>query len=64
VKTWIISRSSQDCSNSRVRTLYIHQTIEGNSRAYRLLKEIYQRICAYHSTNEKVTEEGNKVLME
>jgi hypothetical protein len=64
VKTWIISRSNQDCSNSGVRTSYISQTTEGNSGSYRLLQEIYQRICTDHNTDGKVTEEGSKVSME
>jgi hypothetical protein len=64
MKTRTISRYSHDRNNFGVRTSYIIHIVEGNYASYRLLHEIYQRICTDHKTNGKVTKEGRNFLME
>jgi hypothetical protein len=64
LQTRIPSRSIQYCSNCRIITTYISQTVEGNSESYMILHEIYQRICANHNNDGKVTEKGRKVSMD
>jgi hypothetical protein len=60
----ITSGSHQDYSDSGVRTTYINQTNEGNSRSHNILEEVYKRLCVDHNTYEKVVEEGSKVPVE
>jgi hypothetical protein len=64
MQTRTIIRPNQDCSNFGFVTSDISQAAEGNIGSYRLLKEIYQRICIDYSTHGKVIEEGSQVSME
>jgi hypothetical protein len=37
--------------------------VKRKTGTYMILKEVYKRVCAYHSTNEKTIKEGHHILV-